>query len=86
MSIYLTQEELSELRLHKQEYDDIISNLGIITVNIEELNNKLASFNQEKINYLNAYNTILERNNKIGSVLMEKYGSGQINIETGEIS
>ena len=75
----LTQEELIQLTNIQNQQNDLILNLGSI-----EYRMSLLEKNKEILK-----TRILElekSNNELGQQLTEKYGSGNINLETGEIT
>ena len=75
----LTQEELTKLTNLQNQQNDLILNLGSI-----EYRMSLLEKNKEILK-----TRILElekSNNELGQQLTEKYGSGNINLETGEIT
>jgi hypothetical protein len=75
----LTQEELTKLTNLQNQQNDLILNLGSI-----EYRMSLLVQNKE---ILKAQVLELEKlNNELGQQLTEKYGSGNINLETGEIT
>ena len=75
----LTQEELTQLTDLQNQQNDLIMNLGSI-----EYRMSLLAQNKE---ILKAQVLELEKlNNELGQQLTEKYGSGNINLETGEIT
>ena len=73
----LTQEEVSELKGLKQQYRDLTEATGVIeiqkiTIELkkEQIKEKLKSLQQEEI--------------KLAKNLEDKYGNGEISLETGE--
>ena len=73
----LTQEEVSELKGLKQQYRDLTEATGVIeiqkiTIELkkEQIKEKLKSLQQEEI--------------KLAKDLEDKYGNGEISLETGE--
>jgi hypothetical protein len=75
----LTQEDLTKLTNLQNQQNDLILNLGSI-----EYRMSLLVQNKE---ILKAQVLELEKlNNELGQQLTEKYGSGNINLETGEIT
>ena len=74
----LTQEELTQLTSIQNQQNDLIISLGSI-----EYRMSLLEQNKE---ILKAQILELEKSNsELGRQLTEKYGSGNINLETGEI-
>ena len=73
----LTQEEVSELKGLKQQYRDLTEATGVIeiqkiTIELkkEQIKEKLKSLQQEEI--------------KLAKKLEDKYGNGEISLESGE--
>ena len=73
----LTQEEVSGLKDLKQQYRDLTETAGIVemqSLNLElkkeQIKEKLKSLQQEEI--------------KLAKALEDKYGNGEISLETGE--
>lgn len=75
----LTTEELDSIKEIKKEYTNLAFALG-------ELELQKANLDKEKQNLLNAQNQLIEKETALGKILTDKYGSGTINIETGEIN
>lgn len=74
----LTQDELAQLKSLRDQQNDLVINLGSV-----EYRMLLLEQNKE---ILKAQIFELEKlNSEIGQQLIEKYGSGNINLETGEI-
>ena len=75
----LTEDELQSIKNLKQEYTNLVFALG-------ELELQKVNLEKEKQNLLNSQNHLIEKETELGKVLTEKYGSGTINMETGEIN
>jgi len=74
----LTQEELTQLTNLQNQQNDLILNLGSIEYRMSLLAQNKEIFKAQVLE--------LEKlNNELGQQLTEKYGSGNINLETGEI-
>jgi len=75
----LTQEELTKLTNLQNQQNDLIMNLGSVEYRIFLLEQNKEIFKAQILE--------LEKlNNELGQQLTEKYGSGNINLETGEIT
>jgi hypothetical protein len=75
----LTQEELTQLTNLKNQQNDLILNLGSIEYRMFLLAQNKEIFKAQVLE--------LEKlNSELGQQLTEKYGSGNINLETGEIT
>jgi hypothetical protein len=75
----LTQEELTQLKDLQTQQNNLLMNLGSIEYRmslLEQTKNELKSQVLE----------IEKMNNELGAQLTEKYGSGNLNLETGEIT
>ena len=75
----LTQEELMQLRDLQTQQNDLLMSLGSIEYRITLLNQNKEILKAQVIELENL-------NNELGSKLTEKYGSGNLNLETGEIT
>ena len=74
----LTEEELSEIKSIRQDYTNLLLSLG-------ELELQQVSINKEKQNLLEVQAKLFEKETQVASRLQEKYGQGNIDLETGEI-
>jgi hypothetical protein len=74
----LTSEELQSLRDLDEKQINLISTLGQIEYQIILLN-------KQKENLKSQIEVIESENTKLGKTLTEKYGNGNLNLETGEI-
>jgi hypothetical protein len=75
----LTQEELTQLKSLREQQNNLLIDLGTIEyrmILLDRTKNELKSqvIELEKIN------------NELGAQLTEKYGNGNLNLETGEIT
>jgi len=75
----LTQEELNALREIDNKQSNLIIQLGQIEYQIALLEN-------QKVNLKNSILQVEKENTDLGKILTEKYGNGNINLETGEIT
>ena len=75
----LTDEEIQKINDLQQKREALVTELGQVNLaklNLEERENKAKEF----------YGELLVEEATLGKELTEKYGSGQINLETGEIT
>lgn len=74
----LTPEELQEFRDVHQEYQNALFNIGLITLDLENLTKEKNRLTEQafKIN---------EKRLEVVKKLGDKYGDKQVNLETGEI-
>jgi hypothetical protein len=78
MSKKLSQEEVSLLRGFQQKNNDIIVQLGSIAVSIDALE-------EQQEDLLTKFRNLQKEQNVAAKEMEEKYGSGNIDLETGEI-
>ena len=75
----LTQEELLQLKSLRTQQDTLIMNLGSVEY-------RMSLLEQSKNELKNQVLKLETLNNELGAQLTEKYGSGELNLETGEIT
>jgi hypothetical protein len=75
----LTQEELTQLRDLQTRQNNLLMNLGSIEY-------RIALLEQNKFELKSQVLEIERLNNELGAQLTEKYGNGNLNLETGEIT
>jgi len=75
--IKFSEEELSKLKDIQTEFANIVSNLGQLEAQIININNQ-KGFLIEK------YNEIQTNQNKLAQEFSAKYGTGTLDLETGE--
>lgn len=81
----MTPEELAELKDLSDRYSIIIKELGEKDLEIFELEEKIREFNRDKALLLDDYTRLKDKNQELTSKLIDKYGEGKINLETGKI-
>ena len=82
----LTTEELQQIKDMQAQYNKFVFELGSIEAQIQNLLSAKAAAETEKDNILGDIKKLGEREKELVKTLQEKYGNGNINIETGEIS
>jgi hypothetical protein len=82
----LTAEELQSIKDLQQQYNKLVFDLGSVEAQLQNnlLNQKLIE--TEKANTLSDIQKLGEKEKELVTTLQEKYGAGNINIETGEIT
>jgi hypothetical protein len=75
--IFLTQEELQQLKNLNEERADIVTKFGGIEVEIQNLTLQKQILTQN-------LQELIKRSEVLGQELQSKYGEGNINTETGE--
>jgi hypothetical protein len=81
----LSPEEVKSIKDLQTKYNKTILELGSIESQIISLKKQLKIFEEEKSNIVNDLDKISEIEKELINALQEKYGTGNINIETGEI-
>lgn len=81
----LTPEELKMFRETYEAYQKAIFDLGTLSLNIDIVKKQLDDLNGEKIDLLSHINVLIEKQTTIGNELGDKYGSKQVDLETGEL-
>ena len=82
----LTTEELSSIKDLQKQYNTSVFDLGSLEAQLQFLQAQLKTLEAEKINILKDMNTIGEKEKELISSLEEKYGNGNIDLATGEIT
>ena len=81
----LSPEEVKSIKDLQTKYNKTILELGSIESQIISLKKQLKVFEEEKSNIVGDLDKISEVEKELIDALQEKYGTGNINIETGEI-
>lgn len=82
----LTTEEIDSIKNLQKQYNTHIFELGSVEAQLHLLLAQTKSLEVEKNNILTDLNKIGEREKELVDSLQEKYGAGNIDLETGEIS
>ena len=75
---HLTSEELQEFKNIYQEYQTAVFNLGLLSLDLENLN-------KEKTRLSDQVYQVNEKRLEIVKKLGDKYGDKQVNLETGAL-
>jgi hypothetical protein len=82
----LTQEEIQQIKELQQKYDQTVFELGSLEAQIIVLNAQIDKLNEEKRNLVSDLNTVGKKESELVKSLQEKYGTGSIDVETGEVT
>jgi chaperonin cofactor prefoldin len=82
----LTEEEITQIKELQKQYNKFVFDLGSIEAQLAEVNNTKAFMETEKSNVLGDIKTLTAKEKELLTTLQDKYGMGNINIETGEIT
>ena len=77
--ILLTAEEITSLKELRNKTSEVISALGSTELQIQELTNS-------KTQILGKFAEIKQEQEKLGTILQNKYGKGMVDLETGEFA
>lgn len=87
MSIVKLQEkELQELKEIQAKNSEIIIGLGTLDLDIEATEVALESLKERRKNLRKDFKDLVERQKKSAKDLQDKYGEGNIDLETGEFA
>ena len=82
----LKKEELQQIKDMQAQYNKFVFELGSIEAQIQNLLSAKAAAETEKDNILGDIKKLGEREKELVTTLQEKYGNGNIDIETGLIT
>jgi hypothetical protein len=82
----LTTEELDQIKEMQQQYNKFVFELGSIETQLQNLIATQQLAETEKANVLEDIKKLGDRERELISTLQVKYGTGNIDIETGEIT
>jgi chromosome segregation ATPase len=82
----LTEEEITQIKELQQQYNKFVFELGSIEAQLADMANQKEFMDTEKVNVLSDIKTLTAKEKELLTSLQEKYGVGNINIETGEIT
>jgi hypothetical protein len=82
----LTEEEITQIREMQTQYNKFVFELGSFEAQLAEIATHRITLETEKNNVLNDIKSLTIREKELLTSLQEKYGVGNINIETGEIT
>jgi hypothetical protein len=75
----LSDQELQKLKDYQVKINEIVGGMGVVELRIFDLE-------EQKDKFLEEYSKIKEDQNKFGQELQEKYGEGNIDLESGKIT
>ena len=82
----LTAEELQQIKDMQSQYNKFVFDLGSIEAQLQNILSAKATAETEKNNILTDIKKLGDREKELVTLLQEKYGNGNIDIETGEIT
>jgi hypothetical protein len=81
----LTPEEIAELKELNQNYNKVVGSIGDVELKIQLLNKEKDKFLKEKEYLIADYDTLRTKETEITNKLLEKYGEGKIDLDSGKI-
>ena len=75
----LSDQELQKLKDYQVKINEIVGGMGVVELRIFDLE-------EQKNKFLEEYSKIKEDQNKFGQELQDKYGEGNIDLESGKIT
>ena len=82
----LTPEELQQITEMQQQYNKFVFELGSMEAQLQNVLATKAAIETEKANVLEDIKKLGEREKEVISTLQAKYGVGNIDIQSGEIT
>lgn len=82
----LTQEELQSIKDLQSKYNQTIFEIGVAEAQRIALQEQVDKLGENKKQLVNDLATIEQKESELVNSLQEKYGTGSINPETGEIT
>jgi chromosome segregation ATPase len=82
----LTQEELQQVQELQVQYNKFVFELGSVEAQLQGLAKTKSLLETEKEDIVGDINKLGEREKELVNTLQEKYGAGNINPQTGEIT
>ena len=84
--VQLTPEELKSIKDLQSSYNQAIFEIGAAEAQLIAIQDQMLKLVEEKKNLVSDLKTIEKKESELITSLQEKYGTGSINIETGEIT
>ena len=81
----LTPEELKEFRETYEGYQKAVFDLGVLEIEVDAFKKRLDELTGERIDLLNHISVLATKQQEMGNKLGDKYGSKQVDLETGEL-
>ena len=81
--VKFTQEELNSIEQLKNNYSSITNALGNLEISRIQTEKRLDMLSNEKLRLETQYEQIIQEENNLINTLTEKYGHGNLDINTG---
>ena len=80
----MDQEDIDRVKKLQEEYNKKTFEFGRLYQAKIEIDNQLIDWETQNLQLTSEYNKLQEEEIKLAETLEEKYGQGQVNLETGE--
>lgn len=81
----LTPEEIENLKTLNAEFGKVLNSIGEIEIKLQLIKQKEQELIEEKKFLMSDYDKLREKETNISNTLLEKYGEGKVDIESGKI-
>ena len=85
-TIKFTEEELNGLQAVRTDYLNIQNEFGSLRVRKLQLEQQVEAIENREVELEGLYNQVRENETTLAKSLNEKYGQGNLNVETGEFT
>lgn len=82
---FLTPEEIENLKTLNAEFGKVLNSIGEIEIKLQLIKQKEQELIEEKKFLMSDYDKLREKETNISNTLLEKYGEGKVDIESGKI-
>lgn len=82
-TIKLTEQELQQIQDLRTKYANITAQLGQLKVEQILVNKQLSRLNELESQFTKEYEQVQSEEDQFAKVITEKYGIGDVNLETG---
>jgi hypothetical protein len=82
-AVKLTEEELTSIKTLREQIIEVISTVGQTKITTELLKEELTTIENKILEQTKLYKELLEKEKSLVNGLLEKYGVGSLDIDTG---
>ena len=81
----LTPEEVENLKDLNKQFGKVLNSIGEIEIKLQLIKQKEEELKEEKKYLMADYETLRKKETEVSKLLLDKYGEGKIDIESGKI-
>jgi hypothetical protein len=81
----LTPEEVDNLKDLNKQFGKVLNSIGEIEIKLQLIKQKEEELKEEKKYLMADYETLRKKETEVSKLLLDKYGEGKIDIESGKI-